>query len=321
MNVKKIFVTGGAGFIGSHICENLFVEFKNSKIIILDKLTYAGNKKYLSKIINSSRVKFIKGDIKDHKLYKKFLKNTDIAINVAAESHVDNSFKSPISFTETNTLGAHIFLLSCIETKVKKIVQISSDEVYGEKLKGKCDESQKINPTNPYSASKAAAEIIINSHKYAYKKDIITVRGNNVYGARQFPEKLIPRCILSLIKNKKIPLHGNGKNTRFYLSADDFARAIILLIKKKDRGIYNIGSEDTYSNVNLASKICKLLGKDPKKNIKFIDDRPYNDKRYSISTKKISNLGWKPKDNLIDDLPEIINWYKKNYKIFNKFKI
>ena len=113
MNVKKIFVTGGAGFIGSHICENLFNEFRNSKIIILDKLTYAGNKKYLSKIISSSRVKFIKGGIKDYKLYKKILKNTDIAINVAAESHVDNSFKSPISFTETNTLGAHIFLLNC----------------------------------------------------------------------------------------------------------------------------------------------------------------------------------------------------------------
>jgi UDP-glucose 4,6-dehydratase len=167
---KKIFITGGAGFIGSHISEEIFNTFKKSKIIILDKLTYAGKKIYLKEILNSNRVKFIKGDIRNYNLYKKYLKNVDIAINAAAESHVDNSFKSPISFTSTNTLGAHIFLLNCIENKVSKILHVSSDKVYGEKIKGKCTENQKINPTNPYSASKAAAEIIINSHKYAYKK-------------------------------------------------------------------------------------------------------------------------------------------------------
>ncbi len=314
--VKKIFITGGAGFIGSHICEEMFNTFKKSKIIILDKLTYAGKKIYLKKILNSKRVKFLKGDIRNYNLYKKYLKNVDIAINVAAESHVDNSFKSPISFTSTNTLGAHIFLLNCIENKVDKILHVSSDEVYGEKIKGKCDENQKINPTNPYSASKAAAEIIINSHKFAYKKDIITVRGNNVYGARQFPEKLIPRCILNLIRNKKIPIHGNGKNLRFYLSAKDFARAISLLVRKKDRGIYNVGSETEYRNIDIAKKICVHFNKDPKKYLKFIKDRPYNDKRYSVSTNKIRKLGWKPKDKLIQDLPEIINWYKKYYSLY-----
>ena len=320
MKYNKIFITGGAGFIGSHICEHIFNSFKKSKIIIFDKLTYAGSKKYLKNIINSPRIKFIKGDIRNFKSYKKLLKKVDLAINVAAESHVDNSFKSPLSFTLTNTLGAHIFLLNCIENKVKRILHISSDEIYGEKLKGKCDENQKINPTNPYSASKAAAEIIINSHKYAYKKNIITVRGNNIYGIRQYPEKLIPRCILSLIKNKKIPIHGDGQNMRFYLSAHDFAKAIILLIKKKDRGIYNVGSNTAFSNLRLASKICKLFRKNPKKYIKFIKNRPYNDKRYSISNKKIVKLGWKPKDNLINDLPKMIQWYKKNYRIYKNFK-
>lgn len=313
---KKIFITGGAGFIGSHISEEIFNTFKKSKIIILDKLTYAGKKIYLKEILDSNRVKFIKGDIRNYNLYKKYLKNVDIAINVAAESHVDNSFKSPISFTSTNTLGAHIFLLNCIENKVSKILHVSSDEVYGEKIKGKCTENQKINPTNPYSASKAAAEIIINSHKYAYKKEIITIRGNNVYGIRQYPEKLIPRCILNLIRNKKIPIHGNGKNLRFYLSAKDFARAISLILKKKDRGIYNIGSETEFRNIDIAKKICETFNKDPKHYIKYIGDRPYNDKRYSISTDKIKKLGWKPKDKLINDLPKIIEWYKQNYKIY-----
>tara|TARA_B110000438_G_C15796042_1_gene642893 strand:- start:780 stop:1733 length:954 start_codon:yes stop_codon:yes gene_type:complete len=317
--MKKIFITGGAGFIGSHICEEVFNTFNKSKIVIFDKLTYAGNKYYIKNIINSTRVKFVKGDINNYTSYSKLLKGVDLAINVAAESHVDNSFTNPISFSLTNTVGAHTFLLNCINNNVKKIVHISSDEVYGEKLTGRCDENQKIQPTNPYSASKAAAEVIINSHKYAYKKEIITVRGNNVYGMRQYPEKLIPRCIISLLKNKKIPLHGNGKNIRHYLSARDFAKAICLLIKKKNSGIFNVGSNDSFSNIFVAKSICKILNKDPKKFIKFVKDRPYNDRRYSISADRIHKLGWRPKNNLVDDLPSIIDWYKNNIKLFKQF--
>ena len=320
MLIKKIFITGGAGFIGSHICEEVYKKFPKSKIIIFDKLTYAGNKKYLENIITSSRVKFVRGDIIKHYTYSTLLKNVDLAINVAAESHVDNSFISPHSFSLTNTVGAHAFLLKCIESKVKKIIHISSDEVYGEKLLGKCTERQKIEPTNPYSASKAAAEIFINSYKYSYKKEIITVRGNNIYGIRQYPEKLIPRCIISLLKNRKIPIHGNGKNQRFYLSAQDFASAIILLIKKKNNGIYNIGSNESYSNINLAKLICKYLNKDPKKFIHYVKDRPYNDKRYSISSSKMRKIGWKPKFSLNKDLSKIIQWYSDNLYLYKSFK-
>ena len=319
--MKKIFITGGAGFIGSHISEQIFLTFKKSKIIIFDKLTYAGKKNYISNIIKSHRVKFIKGDINNYHSYRKLLRKVDLAINVAAESHVDNSFTNPISFSLTNTVGAHTFLLNCINNKVKKIIHISSDEVYGEKLKGTCYEDQKIEPTNPYSASKAAAEVIINSHKYAYKKEIITIRGNNIYGIRQYPEKLIPRCIISLLKNKKIPLHGNGKNIRHYLSAVDFAKAVCLLVKKKHRGIYNVGSNDSFSNIFIANSICKILKKNPKKFIKFVSDRPYNDRRYSISSNKIRNLGWKPKNYLMRDLSGIIDWYKKNLNLYKDFKL
>ena len=320
MQIRKIFITGGAGFIGSHICEEIYKKFPKSKIIIFDKLTYAGKKKYIENIIKSPRVKFVRGDIIKHQTYSSLLKNIDLAINVAAESHVDNSFISPLSFSLTNTVGAHAFLLKCIENKAKKIIHISSDEIYGEKLLGKCNEQQKIEPTNPYSASKAAAEIFINSYKYSYKKEIITVRGNNIYGIRQYPEKLIPRCIISLLKNKKIPIHGDGKNERFYLSVQDFARAIILLIKKKNNGIYNIGSNESYTNIELAKSICKYLDKDPKKFINYVKDRPYNDKRYSISSSKIRKIGWKPKFNLIKDLPKIVQWYSDNLYLYKDFK-
>ena len=318
--MRRIFITGGAGFIGSHISEEIFHTFKKSKIIVFDKLTYAGNKHYIKNIINSPRVKFVKGDINNYYSYTKLLKKVDLAINIAAESHVDNSFTNPISFSLTNTVGAHTFLLNCINNKVKKIVHISSDEVYGEKLIGRCDETQKIEPTNPYSASKAAAEVIINSHKYSYKKEIITIRGNNIYGIRQYPEKLIPRCIISLLKNEKIPLHGKGNNIRHYLSARDFAKAVCLLIKKKNRGIFNVGSYDSFSNIHIAKSICKILNKDPKKFIKFVKDRPYNDKRYSISTNKIRKLGWRPKNTLMVDLLDIIEWYKNNIQLFKNFK-
>ncbi len=315
---NKIFITGGAGFVGSHICEAFFKNFKESKIIILDKLTYAGNKKFLSSIINSKRVKFIKGDILNFNIYKKYLNKCDLAINVAAESHVDNSFVSPLNFAKTNTLGAHTFLLECIKNNVKKILHISTDEVYGEKTIGTAYENQLLNPTNPYSASKAAAEKLINSYKYTYKKEILIVRANNIYGIRQFPEKLISKSIVNLIQNKPMSVHGNGKNIRFYLSAVDFADALIMLVKKKSKGVYNIGSNHFEKNINIVKKICKLFNKDPKKFIIFTKDRLYNDKRYSVSSKKMMKLGWKPKSNLIEDLPNIVKWYQNNYKIFKK---
>ena len=315
----KILITGGAGFVGSHLVD-YFIKNYNYEIIVLDNMSYAANFDNIKQHIENNSIKFVLGDVNNYSLYSKILKDVSLVIHTAAESHVDNSFISPLSFSLTNTLGAHIFLLKCIKSKVKKIVHVSSDEVYGEKLLGKCNEKQKIEPTNPYSASKAAAEIFINSYKYAYKKEIMTVRGNNIYGIRQYPEKLIPRCIISLLRNKKIPIHGNGKNQRFYLSAHDFAKAIILLIKKKNSGIYNIGSNESYSNIDLAKLICKYLNKNPKKFISFVKDRPYNDKRYSISSLKIRKLGWKPKFNLIKELPNIIQWYSDNLYLYKGFK-
>ena len=312
----KFFISGGAGFIGSQLCEKIYTSFPRAQLIIYDKLTYAGNLKFLDKIIRSNRVKFIKGDIIDYKKYSKYLKNINFAINVAAESHVDRSFKNSLLFTRSNTLGAHTFVQSCIENNVKKILQVSTDEGYGQTLKGQKNEQSLMNPTNPYSASKAAAEIIINSYKFFESDKILTVRGNNIYGVRQFPEKLIPSCIVNLIKNKKIQLNGDGKHERCYLSAKDFAAGIVLLLKKNKTGIYNIGNDIYYKNYQVAKIICGLMKKNYKDNVVFIPDRPFNDRRYSISINKIKKLGWSPKNQLVKDLPGIINWYKKNLKIF-----
>jgi len=312
--MKKFFITGAAGFIGSHVCEHIAKKFPNSKIIALDKLTYAGNKFFL-KNISKKNLKFIRSDILNSKKYIRYLKNIDCAINIAAESHVDNSFGNSVEFTKTNTLGAHIFLENCINRKVKKIIHISTDEVYGDKLKGKSYEGDALDPTNPYSASKAAAEMITNSYKYVFKKDIIIVRANNIYGTRQFPEKLIPSCIVSLLKNKKIEIHGKGKNKRHFLFIKDFCNALEVIIRKVNDGIYNIGSSESYQNIQVARKICDLMNRS-KTNIKYIKDRPFNDRRYSISSTKIKKLGWKTQSNLFVELNEMIEWYRKNHKIF-----
>jgi len=315
--VKKFFISGVAGFIGSHVCEHIVKKFPKAEVVGIDKLTYAGNKFFLKKILDKKNFIFIKSDISDTNKYISHLNNTDCAINIAAESHVDNSFINSIKFTKTNTLGAHIFLQNCINREVKKIIHISTDEVYGDKIKGTSHETDKMNPTNPYSASKAAAELIINSYKYVHKKDIIIIRANNIYGTRQFPEKLIPSCIVSLLKNKKIPIHGNGKNLRHYLSVHDFCDALTIIVKKINKGVYNVGTKDIYKNIKIAKKICQLMNKSFS-NIKFTKDRSFNDRRYSISSKKIQKLGWKPKRKLFDELEIIIEWYKKHKKIFNK---
>ena len=313
---NRYFITGGAGFIGSHVCENIFFKDKESYLVILDKLTYAGNKLFLKKIINSKRVKFIKGDISNSHLYSRYLDGCDIVINIAAESHVDNSFSTPVLFTKNNILGSHIFLDQCIKKKIPKILHISSDEVYGDKVMGNSKEEDSLNPTNPYSASKAGMDLIINSYNFSMKNKIKIIRANNVYGIRQYPEKLIPKSILKLLMRKKIQIHGDGRNQRHYVSVYDFAEAVFLIIKKGEDIIYNIGSDESFMNIDVVKKICAFMKKKFSENVIFIKDRPYNDKRYAINYSKLKNLGWRQQYELFSCMPKIIEWYSKNYKIY-----
>jgi UDP-glucose 4,6-dehydratase len=311
--MRKILVTGGAGFIGSHFVEAIAEAYPEHRIIVLDKMTYASDINNIGRLVATRRVQLVVGDICDFSLCENLAKDCEVVVHAAAESHVDRSFHSSILFTHTNALGTHTVMEACRVAGVPRVIHVSTDEVYGEVLVGKIDENGTMDPTNPYSASKAAAEMIVNGYRHSFKLPVIVMRANNVFGIRQFPEKLIPRCIMSLIEGVTIPLHGDGGNTRHYLAAQDLAAALVLLIRKGTiNETYNIGSEDEYSNKEVAQMICNQFNCSFISSVEFIQDRPFNDKRYSISWKKISELGWEPKRHLPLEISSIIDWYRKN---------
>ena len=317
--MHKIFITGGCGFIGSHLVEKIFYEFKKSEIIVYDKITYASHINNLSKILNSKRLKIVKKDINDTKNLEKHIKGSNLVINAAAESHVDNSYNLNDDFIITNVLGTKHILDCCKKYKINKIIHISTDEVYGEIFKSSFKESSILNPSNPYSASKAAAEMVVNSYTHSYNLPTIIVRSNNIFGTRQHPEKLIPGCCWSIIKKKTFFLHGNGLNKRSFLFVDDFCNGILKIIKNgKEKEIYNIGSKFEYKNIEIVKLITKTLGVSFNKFISFTEDRPFNDARYSVDFSKIVKLGWKPKVRVEDEIQNIVNWYKKNINRYSK---
>jgi UDP-glucose 4,6-dehydratase len=315
--MKKIFISGAAGFIGSHLSEFLYKKFTHANFILLDKLTYASNKQYLRSILESKRVSFIRDDIINFNVLIKLLKNVDLAINVAAESHVDNSFGNSLLFTKTNTLGTHSFLESCRINKVKKIIHVSTDEVYGESKNIAFSEDQFLNPTNPYSASKAGADMIANSYIHSYEMPINIIRANNIFGIRQYPEKLISKTIFNFLRKKKMTIHGNGDYYRHYLAVEDFCESVhTIILKGKKFEIYNVGSEDCYKITDVIKLIANNLNINYNKNICFIKNRPFNDKIYKINCKKLKKLQWHPKLQLRDKIYQLCDWYKKNINLF-----
>lgn len=316
--MNKIVVTGGAGFIGSHIVDFVVGTYPDSKVFVIDKMTYAADYSYVGQHSENPNFRLIVGDICDYQTCLSVLKNADLLIHAAAESHVDNSFSNSIEFTKTNTMGTHCLMEACLAQGVKKIIHISTDEIYGEVLNGSVDESGAYAPTNPYSASKAAAEMIVRAYSKSFKLPVVIVRANNMYGTRQFPEKLIPKSILKLNRSKKIPLHGNGLNQRTFLSVHDFCSAIDILIKKGKLGeIYNVGTEEEYRNIDIAEALCKIFSLNSDEYITYVADRPFNDARYSVNYRKILDLGWSKNRILMDDLPEIVDWYLQRMTNYN----
>jgi len=310
MTNKKIVVTGGAGFIGSHVVEHLREVFPNARLTILDKLTYAGHVDHVSGLLRRKGVRLVVGDICDGELCRRVVHDADLVVHLAAESFVDNSFSDPVTFTVANTLGTHTLLEACRLAEVPRFIHVSTDEVYGEVLGGEVAEDAPFNPTNPYAASKAAAEMIILGHLRSYGQPIIRVRANNVFGIRQYPEKIIPKFCLSLAVGHKLTLHGDGSHRRHYLHTQDFAAAIGLLISKGVEGeVYNVGSDDEYTNLEVAEMVCDVFGKDRSEEIVFVRDRLFNDRRYSISSARVRSLGWQPRRRLVDELPCIAQWY------------
>ena len=317
--MKKIVITGGCGFIGSHIVEYFFEKYKTSQIYVLDKITYAANIKNLSKIKKNKRLKIFRKNILDFKFLKKITANSDLVIHAAAESHVDNSYRLNDDFVMTNVLGTKNVMQACKENRVKKILHISTDEIYGEIFRGSFKENDRFNPSNPYSSSKAAAEMIVNGYIHSYRLPVIIVRANNIFGIRQHPEKLISGCCWSFIKNKKFTIHGKGVQKRTFLYVKDLCSALNILVKKgKLFNSYNIGSPFEYKNIEIVKIIAKENLKNLRNNTIFIKDRPFNDFRYSVNYTKIMKLGWRPKIKVEDKITEINNWYKENISRFKK---
>ena len=284
-------------------------------------MTYAADYKYVSQHAENPNFRLIVGDVCDYNTCVSALKDTDLLIHAAAESHVDNSFSNSMEFTKTNTMGTHCLMEASLVQGVKKIIHISTDEIYGEALGGSIDESGAYAPTNPYSASKAAAEMVVRAYSKSFKLPVVIVRANNMYGTRQFPEKLIPKAILILSKARKIPLHGSGLNQRTFLSVHDFCDAIDILVKKGRLGeIYNVGTEEEYRNLDIAETLCKLFGLNGAEHITYVADRPFNDARYSVNFNKITELGWSKRRVLVDELPGIISWYLQNKEYYEDIK-
>ena len=308
----KFLVCGGYGFIGSTFIKNHLKIFPNDIIINIDNLTIGSNKLNLSEIITEN-YSFINEDIKNFDKIEKISKDVDVIVNFAAETHVDRSIANPKPFLETNILGTYSLLESARKYD-KKFIHISTDEIYGDlENKKSFNEDDILKPSNPYSATKSAADLLVGSYKRTYGIDSIITRCTNNFGPNQFPEKLIPKTIIRASQDLKIPLYGDGNQIRSWIHVVDHVSAIDALISRGKSGeIYNITAWNEISNKDIVEKILKIMKK-PSDLIEFVPDRPGHDKHYSIDSSKIKNeLNWIPKFNFDDALVQTVNWYVEN---------
>ncbi|MBC8250026.1 MAG: dTDP-glucose 4,6-dehydratase [Candidatus Nitrosopelagicus sp.] len=315
----KLLVTGGLGFIGSNFILKLLKEFDDYEILNIDAELYGSDHRNLSDIEKSTKYEFIKGNITNKKFMEEQIKRCDAVINFAAESFVDRSINDANPFLVSNIRGAFT-LLDIITKEKKRMIQISTDEVFGSLSTGTANENSKFNPSNPYAATKAAAELLINSYSVTYGSDVIITRCTNNYGPRQFMEKLIPKTIVLAHNNKKIPVYGNGSNIRDWIFVDDHCDAVRLALENGKSGeSYNISANNEINNMTVIKKILELMNKSETL-IEFVEDRPGHDLRYSMdSSKSTKNLDWKLTSNFEDGLEKTIHWYLENPAILNDF--
>jgi dTDP-glucose 4,6-dehydratase len=317
----RIVVTGGAGFIGSHFIRYILKRYPSDHILNIDKLTYAGNLENLKEVENNPRYSFLKEDICNKGAIEEAISGYDVIINFAAESHVDRSINTPEIFLKTDIMGTFNLLEIAREKGIKRYIQISTDEVYGSAGEGeRFSEKSPLNPSSPYSASKAAADLLVLSYYRTYKLPVMIVRSTNNYGPNQYPEKFIPLFITNALEDKPLPLYGDGKNVRDWLFVLDNCKGIDIILRKGKEGeIYNIAGENERENIFIAKKILEYLGK-PFSLIKFVKDRPGHDRRYSISCEKVKELGWSPEVSLEEGLSLTVDWYKNNQDWWKKIK-
>ena len=316
---KKILITGGAGFIGGNFVQYMVNKYPEYMIVNLDALTYAGNLETLKPIENKPNYKFVKGDISDREfifnLFKK--EKFDIVVNFAAESHVDRSVEDPGIFVKTNIVGTQVLLDASKEFNIKRYHQVSTDEVYGDLPLDRKDlfftENTHLNPSSPYSASKASGDFLVNAYHRTFKLPTTISRCSNNYGPYHFPEKLIPLIISRALNDETIPVYGNGENVRDWLHVKDHCVAIDLIIHKGKVGeVYNVGGHNERTNLEVVKTILKALNK-PETLIYYVADRPGHDLRYAIDPTKLeTELGWKPEYNFDTGIAQTIQWYLDN---------
>jgi len=318
IDTMKILITGGAGFIGSNFTHYIYNNY-DYEITVLDKLTYAGNKANLKEILGE--IQFIKGDIGNEDDVKIAMKDCDLVVNFAAETHVDRSIEDPSIFVKTDVLGTYNLLEYARKYDVEKYLQISTDEVYGSIDNGSFTENSNIDPSSPYSASKAGADVLVKAYYKTYDIPVLITRSSNNFGPYQYPEKLIPLFIMNAMNDKSLPVYGDGQNIRDWIYVLDNSLGIDVVLNNGKLGeVYNIGGGNEKTNLEITQLILEILGKSESL-IKYVDDRLGHDRRYSLDSSKIRELGWKPQWSFEDAMRETIEWYIANKEFINKLTL
>jgi dTDP-glucose 4,6-dehydratase len=305
----RLVVTGAAGFIGSTFVRVVLDE-RGDDVVVLDKLTYAGRRENLAGV--EDRIEFVEGAIEDREVVEQIVQGAHAIVNFAAESHVDRSIDEQEAFARTHVIGTGVLLDAAREHGVARYLQVSTDEVYGSIHEGSFTETSPLNPSSPYSATKAAGDLLVSAHFHTYGTEAVICRGSNNYGPRQYPEKLIPLMVLNALHGDKLPVYGDGRQVRNWLFVEDFARAIDLVLREGVPGeVYNVGGPDEAENIDLVRRMLELTGADESL-IEHVTDRPGHDRRYSLSSEKVRELGWEPRTNLDAGLPLTVDWYRDN---------
>ena len=308
----KLVVTGGAGFIGSNFIRHVLAAHADDSIVNLDKLTYAGNLKNLADVTDSPRYRFVHGDVCDAKMVRDVLRGADAVVNFAAESHVDRSLVEPDAFLRTDVFGVFTLLEAVRELGIPRFVHISTDEVYGSLATGSARESDPLRPSNPYSASKAGGDLLALTYWQTHRVPVVVTRSSNNFGPFQYPEKVIPLFVTNALDDQPLPLYGDGRNVRDWLYVVDNCTALDLVLRKgKDGEVYNIGGGHEVENIVLTRDILRLTGK-PETLIRPVKDRPGHDRRYSVDSKKVRQLGWTPKHPFGKALETTVAWFREH---------
>jgi dTDP-glucose 4,6-dehydratase len=306
----RLLVAGGAGFIGSAYVRHRLERHPDDEVRVLDKLTYAGRRENLEGL-PEERCRFVVGDICDRDSVASALDGCGAVVNFAAESHVDRSIHSPGEFIGTDVFGTFVLLQAAREAGVRHL-QISTDEVYGSIGAGSFDESSPLEPSSPYSASKAGGDLLVSAFHRTYGSDALIIRASNNYGPRQHPEKLIPLAILNALAGDPVPVYGDGAQVRNWLYVEDCCTAIDLLLERGEAGqVYNAGGPDELPNLEVVRRILELTGRDESL-IEFVPDRPGHDRRYSLASPRLEGLGWQPRARFEDGIARTVEWYRRN---------